>query len=104
MLYFVLSFGHARTDRRNKPLPCGRYSHAMLAKDESHALGQVGREQGVDVVVERGGGLGGQAVLLGVPPLLIRGVGALILSCKNYFKNQTSSRSKFSLYPKLLPI
>ena len=63
MLYFVLSFGLARTGRRSKPLPCGRHSHAMLAKDKGHALGQVGREQGVDVVVQRGVGYGEQFVL-----------------------------------------
>ena len=56
MLYFVLSFGHARVGRHSRPLPCGRYSHAMLAKDESHALGQVSREQGVDIVIRRGVG------------------------------------------------
>ena len=33
----------------------------MLAKDEGHTLGQVSREQGVDVVIRRGVGYGGQA-------------------------------------------
>ena len=53
MLYFVLIFGHARTGRHSRPIPCGRHSHAMLAKDESHALGQVGRKQGIYVVIQR---------------------------------------------------
>ena len=68
MLYFVLRFGHTRAGRHSRPLPCGRHSHAMLAKDEGHAIGQVGREQGVDVVIRWGVGYGGQAQILGAPP------------------------------------
>lgn len=37
-------------NRHSRPLPCGRYSHAMLAEDEVHTLGQVGGKQRVDVV------------------------------------------------------
>jgi hypothetical protein len=39
----------------------------MLAEDKGHTLGQVGREQGVDVVIRRGVGYGGQAQILGIP-------------------------------------
>ena len=53
MLYFVLSFGHARVGRHSRPLPCGRHAHAVLAKHKCHTLCQVGREDGVHVVIER---------------------------------------------------
>jgi len=62
--------GHVAAGGDGQAVSCGRHSHAMLAEDEGHALGQVGREQGVDVVVERGvrdgGQRGGQAVILGL--------------------------------------
>ena len=55
----------------------------MLTKYKRHALGQVGREQGVDVVIQRGighvGEQGGQAVLLEFPAARAAGK---ISSCK----------------------
>jgi hypothetical protein len=60
---FQFCCGHARG---------GRNFYAVRAKDEGHPLGQIGREQGAYIVVERGighvGQRGGQAKDLGVSP------------------------------------
>ena len=106
----LICIGFARTGRRSKPLPCGHHSHAMHAENKSHALGQVGREQGVDVVIYHCLGYEGKAQILGVAPppsnfedgeaaaMLIGGI--TIFLARNYFKNQISSGAVFSLYPK----
>ena len=69
---------------------CGRHADAMLTKYKRHALGQIGREQGVDGVVERRRGFGGQAVFWGVPRSEFGAVGRL------FFKK---GNTEFALLP-----